>query len=179
MGRLETTPNPPRFLPRLLALMGLLVLMVLLAPALARSQSFTLTGIGGRVGMVDPEGGDSTVGLGFHLEFAKPGSRWHLAPEILYWSDDPLTDVSVGVNGYYHFLPPGRVTPYVGAGAGIHFYSFDVEGVDGETDAALNLLGGVRFPLGENAHLFAEVRYVATDLDQVQAYGGFTVPLAP
>jgi len=158
----------------------MLALLVVLAPALARSaESFTLTGVGGRLGMVDPEGGDSTLGVGFHVEFAKPGSRWHISPEILYWKDDPLRDVNVNLNVYYHFLPPGRITPYLGAGGGLHFYDLDVEGVDGETDPGLNLLGGFRFPLSNNAHLFAEARYVATDLDQFQIFGGFTVPLAP
>lgn len=149
-------------------------------PAAAQSESrgFTFSGIGGRAGIVQPEDGDTQPVVLFHMEFMRPGSRWHISPEVRYWSDDPLSDLNLNVNAFYHFAATGGPSPYVGLGAGVHFYSFDSDAIDGETDPSLNVLGGFRFPVGSAAYVFAEARYAITDLNQLDVLGGFTVPLA-
>ena len=158
-----------------------LMLFALAAPAAtarAQTSSFTLSGLGGRVGLVSPEDLDSVLGVGFHLEFMRPGTHWHFSPEVRYWKDDPLSDTNLNLNAFYHFAESGRISPYLGVGAGVHIYSFDVDDVDGETEFGANLLGGVLLPVHEDAHVFLEGRYVITDLSQFDLLIGLTVPLA-
>lgn len=148
------------------------------APAVAQQQGFTISGIGGRIGPMWPEDADDTaLAAIFHLEFMKPGTRWHFSPEIRYWEEGVLQDVNPNLNAFYHFAPTGHVSPYLGAGLGVHFYDIQVSGVDGETDLSGNILGGLLFPVGQHAHLFAEARYAITDLAQFDVLAGFTVRL--
>lgn len=144
----------------------------------APAQGFTFSGIGGRIGPTWPEDSDDTaLAAIFHLEFMKPGSRWHFSPEFRFWEEGLVTDLNPNLNAFYHFSETGRVSPYLGAGFGVHFYDFDVPGVDRETDLSGNLLGGILFPVGARAHLFAEARYAITDLAQFDVLGGFTIHL--
>ena len=156
-----------------------LVALLLLAPGPAQAQeNFTLSGIGGRVGITEPEDGDTAFTAIFHLEFMRPGTQWHISPEVRYWSEDVVSDLNPNLNVFYHFAESGRASPYVGAGVGIHIYDVDIEGVDGENDLGMNLIGGLLIPVGANAHLFAEGRYVVSDLEQLDVLAGLTVPLA-
>lgn len=152
-------------------------LAVLLAAAWTTpASSFGLSGAGLRLGTTDPEGADASLSGGGHLEFEEPGSRLHLQPSLLFWSNDGVTDVNPNFDLYYHFAPAGRVSPYVGAGGALHMYSADGPGDPG-TDLGLNLFGGVVFPMG-STKLFGELRYSATDLSQTSLYGGLTFPFS-
>lgn len=149
-----------------------------LTAAPARAEGFTFSGIGGRIGPTWPEDSDDTaLAAVFHLEFMQPGTHWHISPEFRYWKEGVFRDANPNLNAYYHFAPAGRVSPYLGAGLGVHFYDVDVQGVDGETDLSGNLLGGVLFPVGDMTHFFAEARYAITDLAQFDVLAGFTVML--
>jgi hypothetical protein len=163
--------------------MKALPIMAVLAIALAlvfvpsSSSAFGLSGIGGRVGSVDPDGADGAVTVGGHFEFEESGSRLHLQPGVMFWSADGLSDVNPNFDLMYHFSPSSSVGPYLGAGAGAHFYSFDVPGADdSDTDFGANLFGGVLFPT-RSLRFFAEGRYVASDRSQVMITGGVTMPL--
>lgn len=140
------------------------------------ASAFGLSGAGVRLGTTDPEGADASLSGGGHLEFEEFGSRVHIQPSILFWSNDGVTDVNPNFDLYYHFAPSGRVSPYVGAGAAVHMYSADGPGDPG-TDLGLNLFGGATFPMG-STRLFAELRYSATDLSQTSFYGGVTFPFS-
>ncbi len=156
-----------KFLAAGLALAGL----ALFVPVV---HAYDLTGGGGKLGVVDPDGRvDGAAEFSTHLEFDKPGSRVHLVPNLTYWSQDGVSDVNPNFDLYYHFIPEGSVTPYVGAGMGIHSYGIDGP-ADGDTDLGANLFGGVRFP-SDRAHFFMEGRYVASDLSQVGLRGGVTI----
>ena len=152
-----------------------------LAAVLAGAQgptpafAFDLTGAGARFGSVDPEGRDMTPTFGAHLEFQSVDSRVHLQPGFLYWSKERLSDVNPNMDLYYHFAPAGQVSPYLGAGVGLHFYAFDGAGDPG-TDAGANLLGGVLFPASSTS-FFIEGRYAATDRSQASILAGFTARL--
>ena len=73
---------------------GTTVLGLVLATATA--SAFGVSGGGGRVGYLDPESSDGGIALGAHLELEKPGSHWHLQPNILYWNADRLTGFNAG-----------------------------------------------------------------------------------
>ena len=139
------------------------------------ANAFGLSGIGGRVGAVDPEESDGALALGAHMEFEESGSRIHLAPGFLYWNKDGLSDFNPNFDLYYHFKPAGRVSPYLGAGAAMHFYSADGPGDPG-SDVGANFFGGFIFP-SSSTRFFIEGRYAATDLPQASIMGGITLPI--
>jgi hypothetical protein len=68
------------------------------------------------------------------------------------------------------------VSPYLGAGAGLHFYGTDPPS-NTSTDVGINMIGGLLFP-SAGANFFLEGRYVASDRAQAGIYGGVTLPLA-
>ena len=149
--------------------------ILILATVAASAHAFGLAGIGGRIGTSDPDGLDGTVAAGAHLDFQEAGSQLHLQPNFMYWSSDGLSDANPNFDLYYHFAPAGQVSPYLGGGAGLHFYG--VEGPnDPGTDVGINLFGGLQFP-APGANFFMEGRYVASDRSQAAIYGGVTVPL--
>lgn len=142
----------------------------------APAHSFGLSGAGVRLGTTNPDDADASFSGGGHLEFEEAGSRVHIMPSVLFWSNGGLKDVNPNFDLYYHFAPAGRVSPYVGAGAAVHMYSADGPGDPG-TDLGLNLFGGALFPMG-SSRLFAELRYSATDLSQTSLFGGLTFPIS-
>jgi hypothetical protein len=141
------------------------------------ASSFGLSSAGVRLGSTDPEGGSASLSGGAHLEFEEYGSRFHLTPSVLFWSNDGLTDINPNFDIYYHFERAGKVSPYLGAGAALHMYSADGPGDPG-SDLGVNFFGGALFPMGGSSRLFAELRYSATDLSQTSIFGGLTFPIS-
>lgn len=166
-------PNSNRFLAMATALMMGAILMALAIPHPA--NAFHLVGVGPRVGFTDPDGVDNTVNVGGGLDFEQGGTRFHLVPSLLYWNEDGLSDVNPNFDAMYHFSPAGRVSPYLGAGLGIHAYSQDGPGDPG-TDVGANLFGGLLFP-SRGASFFVEGRGVIADRDQFGLLGGVNFSL--
>lgn len=141
----------------------------------ASSDAFELTGVGPRIGITDPEGTEGTMTYGATLEFEKPGTRFHLVPNLMYWSEDEVSDVNPNFDVLYHFSPAGRVSPFAGAGVGMHFYDDDVFD-ESDSDFGVNLFGGLRFPT--SAAIFTvEGRAVLSDADQFGIITGATFNL--
>ncbi len=88
-----------------------------------------------------------------------------------------MQDVNPNFDLMYHFNRAGKVTPYVGGGAGMHFYSVDLPGGvnNNHSDLGANMFGGVLIP-ASSLRLFGEARYVASDISQFMITGGVTVP---
>jgi hypothetical protein len=158
---------------RRLSLAGSLAALLVLSPLTA--HAFGLSGVGGKLGLLDPENGDGTPAFGAHLEFEQPGSAWHLMPGVLFWDEGGVSALAVNADMYYHFQPEGMTTPYLGAGVGLNRFDFEGSG-DANTEVGLNLFGGLRFPTGAS-HLFVEGRYTASDISQSSILGGVTFHL--
>lgn len=152
-------------LGRALAVTGLLAMGAMPAHA------FGLSGIGGKIGFANPDDLESTTMWGAHAEFERPGSRLHLMPNVMYWNEDGVRDLSANFDVYHHFGPEGTVTPYLGAGVGMNFYDF--EGGGDETDLGFNVMGGLKLP-GPSSHYFIEGRYSASEFSQFALLGGVT-----
>ena len=92
-----------------------------------------------------------------------------IKPSIDYFFVDNFTLVTIDANGIYEIALDGEtLSPYVGAGLGISYWSFDSEfegfGIDGsDTNVGLNLLGGAVFGAGP-LRPFAEARFNTDDL---------------
>ena len=143
------------------------------APA---ASAFGISGGGGRLGYLDPEGSDGGIALGAHVEMESPNSRWHLQPNILYWNADRLTGFNGNLDAFYHFGPQSRTSPYLGGGLGFSMVDFSDDNGNNSsaTDPAANLVGGVLFPAGRN-NLFVEARYTISEVNQASLLFGITV----
>lgn len=152
----------------------LAALLILMIPSTC--DAFALGGIGPRIGAVDPDGVDGTLAMGMHLDFEKAGSRVHLLPNILFWEENGLSDVNPSLDVMYHFGAAGTVSPYLGAGVGVHFYGSDGPGDPG-TDPSANFLGGLLLP-ARPMTLFIEGRAAVSDRDQFGILTGATFGLS-
>jgi outer membrane protein with beta-barrel domain len=145
-------------------------------------------GIGGRIGLVDPEDASSTLDLGLHIDAGQFARNVHVGAIAEYWSvgqdvgpyDADLKDLSFGLDVTFDFpLQDSRITPYAGGGVGLHLLSADtnVPNVADQSDTklGLSLQGGVRTEAMPNLALFGELRYnFVSDMNQLKLLGGFT-----
>ena len=157
------------------ALLAAIFLGGLMAAVSQPSGAFGLSGVGFRGGFADPEALDGTLTVGGHMEFEERGTHLHLQPNLLYWSSGRISDVNPNFDLYYHFGSAASVTPYMGAGLGLHFMRVDLpeDANADETDAGVNLFGGVSFP-GRTARFFIEGRAGLTEWDTTSITGGVT-----
>jgi len=161
-----------KYLSRRAALLGVALLMSVLLGSPTTASAFTLAGADARVGVLDPDGVDGTIAVGAGLNLQQAGSRVHLMPNFVYWSESGLSDVNPNFDASYHFEPAGRVSPYLGGGLGMHFYSSDGSSNPG-TDLGMNLFGGVTLPVS-GASLYLEGRTVLTDRSEFGLMTGAT-----
>jgi hypothetical protein len=153
---------------RTCTLLSAVALVFALAPA---AHAYGMSGVGFKLGVTKPEDLDQTVTVGGHVEFEQAGSRLHLLPGLMMWSEEGATDINPNFDVYYYFASEGTVTPYLGTGLGIHILDFRGGGSD--TQLGLNLFGGVRVPMAAS-HLFVEARAVAGGTSQFGILGGMT-----
>lgn len=161
-----------RYFSRRAALLGVALLMPVLLGSPTTAAAFDLYGADARVGVIDPDGVDGTVALGAGLNFQQPSSHVHLMPHVMFWSSNGLSDVNANFDATYHFESAGQVSPYIGAGMGMHFYSSDGPGNPG-TDIGPNFIGGVSVPMHAST-LFFEGRAAVTDRSSFGLMTGMT-----
>jgi hypothetical protein len=136
------------------------------------SHAFQFTGVGAKLGYVNPEDLDGSVMLGAHLDFDHPNGL-RLQPSLNYWDSDVVSDVSPNLDLSYRFMGGGGVTPYLGAGLGMHMYNSDNSSFS-DTNLGMNLFGGVSFP-GSRTDVFLEARHSTSDITQTALLGGVTL----
>lgn len=150
-----------------------------------------LKGIGGRVGFVDPEGGDGTFTLGVVADMGTwtENLPWEVA--LTYWGTGEdvgayewsYTNIAIRNTVAYMFEVGNKLYVYPGAGLGINLYSFDWEGPggatydDSETDLTLMILGGFQFPITKNWHGQTELQFDIGDPDQTTVQFDFIYEL--
>ncbi len=152
--------------------------VVSLAGLLVATQSaraYGVSGVGGSGGYLSPEARDATATLGMHAELEQPGTRLHLMPGFMYWGSDRRSDFNPNLDVVYHVLPEYRVTPYVGAGLGVHMRGGPLPS-DDANDLGMNVMGGVRIP-ARSARFFLEGRHTMSDLSQTALLAGATFPI--
>lgn len=155
-------------------------LSLLLLPAAATcmltgtSMAFDVSGVGGRLGVTDPDALDPTASLGVHAEVEKRGSRLHLMPNLAYWNVDRVSNVNPNFDMYYHFERDNRISPYLGGGLGLNFRHNDR--VDqSDTNVGVNVIGGLSFPDRDAARrYYLEGRYTASEMNQISLLTGIT-----
>ena len=154
------------------------------ADATTEQSGLGFQGMGIRIGVVDPEDASSTVVFGAHVDAGQIVPHLHLVPNLEYWSVGvagyDTSDLGFGLDANLDFpLQGSTVTPYAGAGLGLHFFSFDVPvgfaADDSKTKLGINIQGGIREQFMPNLSGFGEIRYsFIEDFNQLKLLGGFT-----
>ena len=144
--------------------------VLFLAPSSA--HAYGVSGVGGSGGVLSPESRDATGALGMHAELEQSGTKIHLMPGVMYWGSDRTTDFNPNMDVVYHVRKENRLTPYVGAGLGVHLRGGPLPS-DDATDLGMNVMGGVRFP-GRSAKIFLEGRHTVSDVSQTALLAGAT-----
>jgi hypothetical protein len=171
------------------------ILCATLASAALAETDLGFKGIGGAIGICDPE----DLGAAFDLSvIANFGT---FAPNVVFdatfdfWSksEDFLTyeysvkDFAFAGRTTYHFdiQSNPKIKPYAGGGLGIHFVktsapSFSIPGIgalgggdETKVKIGLDLGGGSTFKVGENIDVVAELWYrIVSDVNQFVIKGG-------
>lgn len=175
------------------AIVGLALFFFCIAPfqnAWAKSDlGFNRLGVD--LGIVDPEAGGSTLGLGVVAELGTLGRNVALSSQLGYWSESEgafgteatVRDISIGARVKYLFpVSSSKFQPYAGGGLGLHFFhsevvvpdmdmgGFVVPGFtaeDSATKLGFDLGGGTSMPLSPKTNLYGELWYTVADIDQL------------
>ncbi len=150
--------------------------LLLLLPALAQAQPVG-NGVGPRVGFsIDP---DQLV-VGGHLTFGEVAPNLTFDPNLELGFGDDVTVIAAGLDLHYHFVVNDtRWRPYVGAGMGVHFISFDAPpGVDdAETEVGGNFIVGAGAPTSSGNRFFGEMKFGLGDVPTLKMIVGWTFNL--
>ena len=158
-------------------LAGLAGLLLLTAtPLAAHANSFTT--FGPHFGF---SSGPSQIVVGGHLEMVDVAPDIDFVPSVDLGFGDNTTLISVNGDLHYRFKLQGqRWQPYLGAGVGIHFYSFDNlgPGFDGSTTVAGgHFIIGADVPTKSGSRFFTELKLGFGDGPDLKALAGWSFKL--
>lgn len=138
---------------RLLALVALCLALV------APSTSHAFSTFGPHLGF--SSGPDQFI-VGGHVQFGDVAPHLDFVPGVDLGFGDNLTLISINGDFHYRFDVSGMTwQPYAGAGVGIHFIQFDVDGpyTDGsDTQAGGHFILGADVPTKSGSRFFTEMK---------------------
>lgn len=139
------------------------------------AQGIGFSGIGGRLGFVNPEGSDnSTIFFGGHADLGTVIPSLVLFPSLEFSRKNGVTLVALNGDFRYYIPVPGNTKPFLGGGLAILYTNGS--GFS-DTDVGLDLLGGADFPLAPNLNAFAKLKYTISDNSIFRLTGGITIVL--
>ena len=155
---------------RRLLVVGALVLL----PVAAHAASPVATAFGPRAGVsIDP---DQLV-VGGQLSLQEFAPDWSFDPSLELGVGDHLTVIAFNLDAYYHLRLAGSDwRPYLGAGLGVDFLSWDEplgKRDDSDTEIGLNAVAGFTIPAGPGDHWFTELRFGIGNIPTLKFVGGF------
>ncbi len=134
-------------------------------------------GWGPRIGAtIDPD----QFHFGGHIDFGHFAKHIRLQPNVEVGFGDNIMLVAFNFEGSYRFATNWDVwTPYIGAGPGINFYSFDDEDLpdeadDSQTEFGFNVLGGIEKGLSNGDRFFLELKLGLADSPDFKITAGWT-----
>ena len=153
-------------------LIGVLLLCTLSPDADAEPIRFY--GIGGRLGLVKPDGGDVTIGFGGHADLGPFLTTLQLYPSVEFWTRNHYSEFSINGDARYYLPMTGTtVMPFIGGGVCLLYMNLHDHS---ELDFGLDFLGGLDFPVAFGV-LFVEGKFKIDGVDVFKITGGFTLPV--
>ncbi|HEX5031032.1 MAG TPA: outer membrane beta-barrel protein [Candidatus Eisenbacteria bacterium] len=156
-----------------------------------------LTKLGVDAGIVDVDGGGSTLGLGVTADMGTFSKDVRFSLHGGYWSDTEesfgaeagIRDISFGARARYMFhMDSPKFQPYAGGGLGLHFFRASVtipdidmgggfiipgeEFSDTTTKVGLDLSGGFFVPMSAKTDFTTDITYTLSDIDQFALKAG-------
>jgi len=153
--------------------------------------------IGVDAGLVDVDGGGSTLGLGLTADMGTFSKDVRFSLHANYWNDTEesfgaeagVRDISFGGRARYMFhMDSPKFQPYAGAGLGLHFYRASVsipdmdlgggviipgeEMSDTSTKLGMDLNGGFNVPMSVKTDFTTDLTYTLSDIDQFSLKAG-------
>jgi opacity protein-like surface antigen len=148
-------------------------------------------GVGGRLSFVSPEDVDAAIGFGAIADLGTITPDIGLQATIDFWSkseeefdvESSFRDIVLGARATYNFsVDNPDFTPFVAGGLAIHLFHVEVDapearvaGIvvgggsydDSETKIGIDLAGGTRYAVSENADIIGEAMYrIVSDVSQ-------------
>lgn len=158
----------------------------------AAQSDLGFKGVGGELGIVNPEDIDATLGLGVFADFGEIIPSLRLEGYLDYWSNSQsefgfemsVRDIALGAKTKYVFkMSNSIVQPFVGGGLGIHFIhgevtmpdqnvgGFIIPGLtvdDSSTKLGLDLGGGMSIPINHKMDFLTELWFgIVSDVNQM------------
>jgi len=153
--------------------------------------------LGVDAGIVDVDGGGSTLGLGVtadmgtfskDVRFSFHGNYWNDTEES-FGAEAGVRDISFSGRARYMFhMDSPKFQPYAGGGLGIHFYRASVtipavdlgggviipgeEFSDTSTELGLDMSGGFIVPMSAKTDFTTDITYTVSDVDQFALKAG-------
>jgi hypothetical protein len=163
-----------------------------------------LTRLGVDAGIVDIDGGGSTLGVGLtadmgtfskDVRFSFHGNYWNKGQDFFDGSSSSVRDISFGARARYMFHTTSpKFQPYAGGGLGMHFYRASVsfpeidlggglfipaeEISDTTTKLGMDLSGGFIVPMSAKTDFTTDVTYTLSDIDQFALKAGVSFKLS-
>jgi len=154
-------------------LVGLALLAVL--PVVASAGLFTSWGP--EIGF---SSGPDQIVVGGHVQSADVAPQLDFVPGIDLGFGDNTTLVSINGDFRYRIATKSQWEPYVGAGIGLHFFSFDNVGPgvdDSDTRAGGHIIAGAAVTTKSNSRFFAEAKFGLGDSPDFKAMAGWSFKL--
>lgn len=182
---------------RLFAILVCFMAVSAMASTAIAAADVGLKGIGVRVGVVEPENLDTTVGFGFFMDLGTFHPNVAFETYVDYWSNSldvefmemSFRDIAVGAKVEY-MISTARPTihPFIGGGLSVHVLrsevttpALDIGGLiipgfsldASDTKVGLDLGGGLRAGVAEHVDIIGEAWYsFVPDFNQLIATGG-------
>lgn len=147
-------------------------LLLVIAFTTQRAEAQTALEIGPRIGYEVDDWESLFLGADVRIDMAALPVAINPYFDYYFLDNDDVSLIQFGANALYHFgIANQAFTPYAGAGLALSRISYDIPGVDGDTEAGLNLLFGARFGFGQ-MRPFAQAQFTLGDADFFSIAGG-------
>jgi hypothetical protein len=115
--------------------------------------------------------------LGGQMQIAEVAPSLSFDPNVELGVGDNVTLIALNLDMHYHFdLRDTAWSPYLGAGAGINFYSFDVPAPfpdDSATKVGGNIIVGASVPTRSGNQFFGELKLGVGDVPDLKMLVGW------
>jgi opacity protein-like surface antigen len=181
-------------------LFSAIILFAFMSNATAQ-LNFGFNGIGGKVGLIMPEGGiDNAIGFGAVADLGtftmSSVGDIALGASLDYWAknysqsstwDWTWSVISIAAYGKYFFPMESSFKPYAGLGLGFDIskwkseyngpdpgfgFNSSLDGSESNFDLALHLVGGATYKLSPTLDGFVEAKYTTGGIDYFGIYVG-------